>query len=193
MHDISKRDAFTMNRQQALAGKRMWQRAGQQGRLAKSSFDAEAMAPKTWILYANRLGEEISTIECELYVVGRQSDAAEALVMLHGMCPKCGETFICREDNKTMHVEYVTYRKAPKFLRVNHEYQCRHVLGRPVRDNDKIAIISSPERWMCDYCREWCVKVYDGVAKDHHRGATIVSTPHRVQRVDSEPTGPLEF
>lgn len=182
MH-ISKRDAFAMNPQQVAAGRRLWQRTGQVGRLAKSSFNAEANAPKTWILYANSKGEEIATIECELYTVGRLSDAREAVVMLHGMCPKCGETFIAREDNKTMHVDYVTYRQAPKFLKVNWEFHCRTVLGRRVSDLDKIPVISSPERWACDYRRDWCVKVHGGVAVDDYRGVTQISVPVNVPLV----------
>lgn len=185
---ISKRDFFSMTPQQRALGKRMWARAGQQGRLAKSSFDAEANAPKTWIIYVNGRGEEISTVECELYVVGRQSNSGEAVVMLHGMCPKCGETFIAREDNKTMRIDRIEYRKAPKHLKINWAHHCRNVLARQPRDSDPIVVVSSPERWACDYCRSWCVKVHAGVATDDHRGVTQLSVPVGVQLVDPGPS-----
>lgn len=174
---ISKRDFFKMTRQQATAGREMWRRTGQEGRLAKSSFNAEERAPKTWILYVNSKGEEISTIECELYTVGRQSDPTEGLVMLIGMCPKCGEHFIAREDNKTMYVETLRYRQAPKHIQINWDYHCANVLGRRVSDDDKVLVVSSPERWACDYCKGWCVKVHGGVAVDDHRGVTQITVP----------------
>jgi ribosomal protein S27AE len=192
--DISKRDIFSNIDTQA--GKRAWRRSGQQGRLAKSSFNAEKNAPRTWILYADPHGAERCTIECELYTVGRQSDASEAVVMLHGMCPKCGETFIAREDNKTMSLDKVTFRQAPKFLRVNWAWHCEKVLGRRPRDSDKILVVSSPERWACDYCHEWCVKVSGGVAKDDHRGAAIISLPSRpkvIDRSEAPTKGLVEF
>jgi hypothetical protein len=189
----SKRDIFAMNERQAKAGRQMWRRTETQGKIAKSSFDAEASAPKTWILYANGKGEEIATVECELYVVGRASDAREAVVMLHGMCPKCGETFIAREDNKQMTVDRVTFRQAPKFLQINWDYHCRNVLGRLPRDNDSIAVVSSPERWACDYCKSWCVRVSGGVAVDDHRGTTQITVhgrPHMIK--DREDAGNLQ-
>lgn len=194
---MQKRDLFRMTKKQVLAGRRMWHRTGQEGRLAKSSFDAESMAPKTWILYANPKGEEIKTIECELYTVGRVSDASEGIVMLVGMCPRpeCGETFMAREDNKTMHIDYVTYRKAPGFLRVNWEWHCKHVLNRPVLDGDRIPVVSSPERWACDYCKAWCVRVYDGVAKDDHSGSTKLVVSEKVASFDlrKRNAGPRRF
>jgi len=174
---MSKRDLFHMSDAQVREGRKMWQRTAQKGRLANSSFDAESMAPKTWILYANSKGEEISTIECELYTVPRASNSGEGIVMLVGMCPKCGESFMSREDNKTMNIDYVRYRAAPPFLRVNWKWHCDNVLGRPVSDSDKIPVVSSPERWACDYCRSWCVRVYDGVAKDDYRNTSAISVP----------------
>lgn len=181
---ISKRDIFSMNHEQTVAGKNLWRRTEFEGRFMKSSFDAEASAPKTWILYANSKGKEISTVECEMYVVGRSSDSCEGVVMLHGMCPKCGETFLVREDNKAMTIDRVPYRQAPKFLQVNWDFHCRTVLGRSPRDDDKVAVVSSPERWVCDYCHSWCVKVQGGVAVDDHRGTTQVvvhARPHMVK------------
>lgn len=187
---ISKRDIFgnrPMSEQQVSAGRKLWDhtrprpagaRADESvGRLSKSSYSAEDAAAKTWIRYVGPTGEERSVLECEIYVVGRVSDSNEAVVMLHGMCPKCGETFLAREDNKEMHVDTVTYRKAPKWLRVHHRFHKEEVRRERVSDNDKILLVSSPERWLCDYCKEWCVRVAGGVAKDDHRGATIISTP----------------
>jgi len=181
---ISKRDLFHMSQQQVAAGRELWRRTGQKGRLAKSSFDAESMAPKTWILWANAKGEEIKTIECELYIVGRASDASEAVGMLVGMCPKCQESFIVREDNKQMHVERVPFRKAPAFLRVNWAWHCRNVLGRQTRDDDLLPVISSGERWACDYCRQWCVKVIDGIAKTDMTGVTQITVSSRAALID---------
>lgn len=175
--NISKRDAFTMSREQVRAGRHMWQRTSQQGRLARSSFDAEANAPKTWIIYVNSKGEEISTIECELYAVGRASDPTEGLVMLVGMCPKCGENFTAREDNKTIYIERVPYRNAPRHLQINWRYHCKNILGRTFSEADPIPVVSSPERWACDYCKSWCVKVSAGVAVDDHRGVTQITVP----------------
>jgi len=172
---IHKRDVVAMDNRAVAAGREMWRRTSQKGRLVSSSFNAEENAPKTWILYANPLGEEISTIECELYQVGRHSDPNEALVMLVGMCPKCGNNFSAREDNKTMHIERVSYRKAPKFLKVNYRYHMERERGRRISDDDMVPVVSSPERWACDYCKEWCVKVYDGIAKDDHRGVRQVT------------------
>jgi ribosomal protein S27AE len=187
-----------MNTEEVQAGKQLWRRTGNSGRLAQSSFDAEASAPKTWILYANSKGEEIRTIECELYVVGRQSDSQQAVVMLHGMCPKCGETFLAREDNKTMNIDRVVFRQAPKFLQINWDFHCRNNLGRLPRDNDRIAIVSSPERWACDYCHSWCVKVHGGVARDDLSGTTQVivhGRPHMIKGEGKEKvsSGEVDF
>ena len=192
----SKRDIFAMSGSQEQAGRQMWRRTGQQGRFVTSSFDAEAMAPKTWLFYVNSKNELISEpIECELYVVGRLSDAGEAVVMLHGMCPKCGETFIAREDNKTMTVDKVTYARASKRLREQWGRHCRERLGRPPYDADAISVVSSPERWACDYCKGWCVKVYGGVAVDDHKGVTQVIVHGRPEMIITPPTvgGNLEF
>lgn len=182
---VSKRDIFgnrPMSGQQVAAGRKLWEQSRPEspvGRLAKSSYSAEDAAAKAWIRYVGPTGEERQVIECEIYVVGRASDRNEAVVMLHGMCPKCGDTFMAREDNKEMHVDTVTYRKAPKWLRVHHRFHKEEVRKERVSDNDKILVVSSPERWLCDYCKEWCVRVAGGVAKDDHGGATIISTPGR--------------
>jgi hypothetical protein len=192
----NKRDAFQMTQGQVAAGRRLWQKTGQQGRLAKSSFDAESTAPKTWILWANGNGEEIATIECELYTVARASDSSEAIGMLVGMCPKCSETFMVREDNKQMSVEYRPYRKCPPHLRVNWAWHCRKVLARPPSDEDKIAIVSSGERWACDYCRGWCVRVTDGVAIVDMTGVTQVAIhgrPHLIGGRGNGGSEPVDF
>jgi hypothetical protein len=162
---ISKRDLFHMSDSDAVAGRKMWNRTSQQGRLAQSSFNAEEMAPKTWILFANPKGEEICTIECELMVVGRASNAEEGILMLLCMCPKCGNHIHVREDNKTMSIDMVKYRKAPQHLRINWRYHCKNVMGRPFSEDDLIPVISSTETWTCDYCKEWRVKVSGGIAK----------------------------
>ena len=177
---ISKRDLFHMSAEQAQAGKSMWKTTGQKGRLATSSFDAEAMAPKTWIIWVNDKGDEISTIECELYAVPRASDSGEQVGMLIGMCPKCGSNFTVREDNKAMTLDRVTYRKAPKHLRINWAFHCKNVIGKPVMDDDVIPVVSSGERWACDYCKEWCVRVQGGVATTDMTGVTQFSISGRV-------------
>lgn len=175
----------------------MWHRSGQTGRLAKSSFDAEASAPKTWLFYVNSKNELISEpLECELYVVGRYSDSREAVVMLHGMCPKCGQTFIARQDNKTMTVDRVTYRQASPRLKEQWVRHCRERFGRGPRDADLIPVVSSPERWACDYCRSWCVRVHAGVCVDDHRGVTQLTVPVGTKLIDPKPKpkkGTIEF
>lgn len=174
----------------------MWERTGSEGRLAKSSFDAEANAPKTWLFYVNSKNELIcEPIECELYRVPRASDSSEAVVMLHGMCPKCGETFIAREDNKTMSVDLVSYRKASKRLREQWSRRCHEVYARPPRDEDQIPVVSSPERWACDYCKQWCVRVYGGVVTDDHKGVTQITVPPNIPIIKpKEPSkGAIDF
>lgn len=194
---IHKRDFFQMTPQQRAMGQQLWEQSGKagygvttrHGRLAKSSFDAEALAPKTWLFYVNSKGELIhEPIECELYIVGRHSNSGEAVVMLHGMCPKCHETFIVREDNKTMSVERVTYRQASKRVREQWERHCKTVFGRRPSDSDLIPVVSSPERWACDYCRSWCVRVYGGVCVDDHRGVTQITVPMGTRMIDQKGT-----
>jgi hypothetical protein len=169
---ISKRDAFRMTDRQVKAGREMWKRTETMGRLATSSMDAEAMAPRTWILWANQKGEEIYTIECELYVQGRFSNPGEAVAMLVGMCPKCGENFTVREDNKAMQIDWVEFRYAPKHIQINYRHRMERELWKPWSASDKVPVISCPERWLCDYCKGWCVRVTDGVAITDMTGAT---------------------
>jgi hypothetical protein len=175
-NEISKRDHFQFqSKAHVEAGQRLWDRTGRQGRLANSSMDAEATAPKTWLLFKNtHKGEMEAVIECEVYVQPRASDGSEAVGMLHGMCPKCGETFIVREDNKSMALDWVTYPRSKGHLRVEWERHCRDVLRRRPREDDKIAVVSSPERWQCDYCKAWCVKVTDSIAITDMTGATQI-------------------
>lgn len=190
----SKRDIFAMSDSQRFAGRDMWQRTGQRGKLSKSTFDAEAMAPKTWLFYVNSKNELLHPpIECELYVVGRLSNSGEAVVMLHGMCPKCQETFIVREDNKTMTVDKVSYRQASSRFREQWRGYCQATLGRAPRDADQIAVVSSPERWACDYCKGWCVKVYGGVAVDNHKGVAQVTVHGRPEMVVGASAGKVDF
>ncbi len=172
---VSKRDAFSFSKGQVAAGQRMWDRSGRQGRLAHSSMDAEATAPKTWILFKNaHRGEVEAVIECEIYMSGRASNSSEAVGMLHGMCPKCSETFLVREDNKGMSLEWVTYPKSKGHLKDQWERHCREVLRRRPKAEDKIAVVSSPERWLCDYCKSFCVKVTDSIAITDMSGATQI-------------------
>jgi hypothetical protein len=183
-NEISKRDGFSFaSKAHIEAGQRMWARtnaartdtSGKSGRLANSSMDAEAAAPKTWIVFKNaHRGEPEAIIECEIYTVPRASDAGEMVGMLHGMCPKCGETFVVREDNKGMTLGWVTYPKSTGHLREQWERHCRDVLKRRPMAEDKIAVISSPERWQCDYCKAWCVRVTDSIAITDMSGATQV-------------------
>jgi ribosomal protein S27AE len=175
-NEISKRDAFSFqSKAHAEAGRRLWDRSGKQGRLANSSMDAEATALKTWILFKNAYkGEPEAIIECEIYPAPRASNAEEAVGMLHGMCPKCGETFLVREDNKSMTLGHVAYKNVKGHLKEQWERHCRETLRRHPRDADKIAVVSSPERWQCDYCKAWCVRVTDSIAITDMSGATQI-------------------
>lgn len=178
MSEISKRDLFNFSPEQAAAGRRMWERSGRQGRLAASSMDAESTAPKTWILWKNSAkGEQEAVVECEIYTVPRSSDSNEMVGMLHGMCPRCNETFIVREDNKGMSLGWVEYPKLRGHLKEQWDRHCRQVLYRLPRSEDKVAVVSSPERWMCDYCKSWCVRVTDSVAITDMSGATQLIVP----------------
>lgn len=192
---ISKKDAFALTPEQVAAGKRMWTETGQKGRLAQASYNAEDLAPRTWIFWVNAPSPSLDTIECELYVVGRASDPTEGISMLIGMCPKCGEHFSVREDNKEMHVEWTTYRKAPRFIRINFEHRIRSTEGRMPRDEDKIPLVSSGERWACDYCHEWCVKVENSVARDDYSGANriVVDKPVHIFGQGAPGKGDVEF
>lgn len=186
---ISKKPIVQMSKEQVKAGLKMWDVTGRKGMtLSKGqSQDFEANAPKTWLRYENSKGELLSApIECELYTVPRTSGANEMVAMLHGMCPKCGETFIVREDNKTMFLGHVEYQRARPWLKEQWERHCSAKSRRP-EANDKIPVVTSPERWLCDYCKGWCVKVEDGVARDDLRGATIMSIPVRGLLKEEEP------
>lgn len=172
-NEISKKSLINLSKDQVDAGRRLWARSGKQGRLANSSMDAESTAPKTWILFKNaHKGEPEAIIECEIYIQPRASGGVEAVGMLHGMCPKCGETFLVREDNKSMTLGWVTYEKSRGHLKEQWERHSREVLRRQPRPEDKIAVVSSPERWLCDYCKGWCVRVTDSIAITDMSGAT---------------------
>jgi hypothetical protein len=177
---MSKRDIAQLTPEQVAKGKALWARTNKIGRVTQQSVDHEAMAPKTWIRYMAPKGQEICVIECELYAVPRTSGApGETVGMINGMCPVCGETFIAREDNKALALGSVSYQNAPKWLRVHWEHRCKQ-LGKPPMDADKIPLVSSPERWACDYCKGWCVKVTDGIACDDHKGnlPTVIVSMH---------------
>lgn len=185
-NEISKRDAFSFaSKTHIEAGRRMWDRSGKMGRLANSSMDAEATALKTWILFKNAYkGEPEAIIECEIYTAPRASDSQEAVGMLHGMCPKCGETFLVREDNKSMTLGHVFYKSAKGHLKEQWERHCREELRRRPRDTDKIAVVSSPERWQCDYCKAWCVRVTDSIAITDMSGATQIIVAQGTRTTD---------
>lgn len=202
MRTISKRDIFggKMTGTKFAAGRSMEQRMlgahedpEQHGMLQASSMDAEAMAPKTWILWRdgpdmpNGMGKPV--IEAELYQVPRASDARETIGMVVLMCPVCfmhhkdeaGNPYehylSVREDNKTLHLDFIEYRKLKPggpldHLRINYEFICRERGIRP-EPEDKIPMVGSPERWMCDYCQAFCVRVTDSIAVNDWSGAQI--------------------
>jgi hypothetical protein len=171
---ISKKDAFRMTPQQVTAGKRMWARTAAmaqrgQGRFAASSMDAEANAPRTWIMWVNGKGEEIHTLECELYPQARYSDPNEAVAMLVIMCPKCAENLLVREE----------VRYAPKHIQINYRHRMERERFMPWTPSDKVPVISCPERWLCDYCKGWCVRVSAGIATTDMSGATQITVHGR--------------
>lgn len=187
MAGISKIDRFKVTQEQADAGHRMWDRTGKSGRLAHSSMDAEATAPKTWLLWKNsHRGEMEAIIECEVYIAPRFSEHTEGVGTLHGMCPCCGETFIVKEDNKSMSLGWVQYGKAKGHLKDQWERHCREELRRRPLPEDKIAVVSSPERWQCAYCKEWCVKVTDSIAITDKSGATQIVVDMGQRRVEGD-------
>lgn len=184
-NEISKRDGITFTSQaQVQAGRDIWNRStlaetdpgGRNGRLAQTSMNAEDTAPKTWILWKNtNRGEVEAIIECEIYLNPRSSDSSEMVGVLHGMCPKCTETFIVREDNKGMSLDWVEFSRSTGHIRAQWTRHCREKFGRKPKSDDRIPVVSSPERWQCDYCKAWCVKVTDSVAITDMTGATQFS------------------
>lgn len=177
---MSKRDIAQMTPEQIAKGRALWAKTNQVGRVTGQSVDHEAAAPKTWIRYMAPKGQEICVIECELYAVPRTSGApGETVGMIVGMCPACGESFIAREDNKSLALGYVEYKRAAAWLRVHWEHRCKQ-LGKPPMDDDRIPLVSSGERWACDYCKGWCVRVTDSIAMDDHKGnlPTLVVSMH---------------
>jgi hypothetical protein len=166
---MTKRDIARMTPAQIAQGRALWQKTSQVGRIGGQSANYEETAPKTWIRYMAPKGGEICVIECELYAVPRTSGAVETVGMIVGMCPACGESFMAREDNKSLSLGHIEYQHAPAWLRVHWEHRCKQ-LGKPPMDADKIPVVSSSERWACDYCKGWCVRVTEGVACDDHKG-----------------------
>lgn len=179
---ISKRDLFTLTPEQRAAGRKMWERTTKTGKLCLSSEDYERTAVKTWIRYVDSKGAELAVLECEIYRTA-ESDG-RAVGVLNGMCPKCGECFLANEGNKTMHIGAVEYRRAPAWLKVHWEHYQKS-LNRFVSDSDKIPVVASPERWACDYCKSWCVKVTDGVASDDHRGVAVMYSSLPLRALES--------
>ena len=172
-----------MSEREWSAGRQMENRMMREGRFTGMSVDTEDLAPKTWILWkhANK-GQEVATVECEIHRQGRASNPNEAVAMLVGQCPVCwrdhGQTnyFHVREDNKSMSLEWISYGKLPPshHLAINWKWHCENKLGRAPASDDKIAMVSSPERWQCDYCHSWCVKVTDSIAITDTTGATVM-------------------
>jgi len=172
------------------AGRALERRASMgEGRFTSGSVDTEDLAPKTWILWKHASkGLEICTVECEIHRQPRASDPGEAVAMLVGQCPVCYREhknpdgspqvnyFHVREDNKGMSLDWVSYGKLPPshHLAVNWKWHAEHKLGRAPMSDDKIAMVSSPERWICDYCHSWCVKVTDSIAITDTTGATVL-------------------
>ena len=189
MRKIYKTDIFggRMDSRQFNAGRSMEKRMYQEGKVLGNSMDAEKQAPRTWILWADGPdlpgGRGKPIIECELYAVPRASDSNETVGMLIAQCPVCymhhkQDNYITvREDNKGMSIGTVEYGRLPKghHLRDNYALDCE-AKGRQPRSTYKIPMISSPERWQCDYCMSWCVRVTDSVAHTDMRGATQIIT-----------------
>ena len=176
-----------MTPEQIAAGQKMWRTSSRLGQVTQRSFDAEAMAPKTYILWVNDKGEKKCIIECELYVAGSTSGRPEGIGMLHGECPKCRKTFIVQEDNKSMTLERVPLRSLNPELQDNYRYDARKK-GRPLSPDDEVVVVSSPTRWQCGYCKGWCVRVTGGVAITDMKGATQIIMHMRPTLIDPEST-----
>jgi hypothetical protein len=168
---ISKRDLFNMTPGQQAAGRKAWDHTAKNGHLAMSSTDYEMTSVKTWIRYVNSKGEEHCVIECEVY--HQPNSDGVAVGMLSGMCPKCAECFLVNEGNKTLQMDVTSYRRAPAWLKTHWSFHKRE-LNQIVTEDDKILLVSSPERWLCDYCKKWCVKVTENIASDNYQGAAIM-------------------
>lgn len=177
-----------MGEREWAAGRQMESRMMREGRFSGVAVEAEDMAPKTWILWkhANK-GLEVCTIECEIQMTKGSDGRAEA--MLIGQCPVCYREhknadgtpqvnyFHVQEGNKAMSLDWVTYGKLPPshHLAINWKWHAENKLGRAPASDDKIAVVSSPERWICDYCHSWCVKVTDSIAITDTSGATVMT------------------
>lgn len=175
---ISKRDLFNMTPGQQTAGRKVWDHTTKDGQLALSSTDYEMTSVKTWIRYINSKGEENCVIECEVY--HQPNSDGVAVGMLSGMCPKCGECFLVNEGNKTMQMDVISYRQAPAWLKTHWSFHKRE-LNQIVSAEDKLLLISSPERWACDYCKGWCVKVEGNVASDNYQGVAVMYNTGRTE------------
>lgn len=190
---MNKRDLFRLSSEAAQAGRAQWTGPAALKRdgdgwisgLAPSTMNAEEMAPKTWIRWIDKGSAEVD-IECELYAVPRATNSKEAVGLLVGMCPKCAEHFSVREDNKQMSVEYMAFNKCPKHIRQNWARHCKLMFGRGPSNEDKIPVVSSSERWACDYCRGWCVRVTNGVASTDMTGVTQVIVSSRIPIIEKE-------
>lgn len=190
---ISKRDLFNMTPGQKAAGREMWKHTAEdgpgKGMVAMSSTDYELTSIKTWIRYVNSKSEELCVIECEIY--HQPNSDGVAVGMLSGMCPKCGNCFLVNEGNKTMQLGHVTYRNAPAWLKTHWSFHKRS-LNQLTMEDDKILLVSSPERWLCDYCKGWCVKVTENIASDNHSGGAVIYSAASVGSLarDAAASGP---
>ncbi len=214
------RGIVRMNAEEIAAGRRMWEASGSRengSRLMPGSFDAERTAPKTWIRYVDKRGEEKCVIECELYMAPRSDGSGQMVGMIHAMCPHCGGTLIIREENKEMSLGYVSYDAAPLWLRIHHRHDLAakhglrqglkletigrlpddHEMMRPPSGSDQIPIVSGTNRidepWMCSHCKDWSVYVYAGVARDDELRPTGKRIVSHARAADPEaPQGGVE-
>jgi hypothetical protein len=187
MHKISKRDIFggQMGEERFAAGRAMEQRMFREGRFQSSTIDSDDLALKTWILWRDGPllpNGKRPTIECEIHRATSRTTPGRQVVTLHVACPFCLMNFnhdsvlLVDEENKPLSVEAVEYGKLPKshhMVQQWDEYVVRR-FARSARDDDKLFLVSSPDRWMCDYCKGWCVRVQDSIATTDTSGATIM-------------------
>lgn len=166
------------------AGLRMQRRMRDDGMLVGNSVDTERDALKTWILWRDgplMEGGLRPTVECEMTVVASASDSARGVGALIAQCPACAmngveQHLLVREDNKELSFELVEYGKLPAghHFRQHWPQFCREKFGRAPRPNDKMALVSSAERWQCPTCHSFCVRVQDSIATNDFRGASFV-------------------
>jgi len=192
VHKVYKTDIFggRMSGAQAQAGRSMKDRMFSlantgEAQFQNSTVDAEDMALKTWILWKDgplmKDGTQ-PTIECEIHQGQSRTQAGKGVIQLHGQCPFClmhlddDNVFLVDEENKSLTVEPVPYSKLPRNHHMVQQWDAyvQRRFARRARPDDTLFLVSSPERWMCDYCKGWCVRVTDSVAVNDHSGAHIM-------------------